>query len=47
MKKILAFFINRARYRLAHRNPYHNDALRANQFIDPAHTFSFWRALVS
>ncbi|MBV8343940.1 MAG: hypothetical protein JO190_02975 [Candidatus Eremiobacteraeota bacterium] len=25
----------------------HNDALRANQFGDPTHTFRYWRSLVS
>jgi len=48
MKKILAALLGFARSRVG-RNPntFHDDTLRANQFVNPAHKFSFWRALVS
>ncbi|MBV9264463.1 MAG: hypothetical protein JO324_09080 [Candidatus Eremiobacteraeota bacterium] len=47
MKEILAFFFTRIQATFARRTNYHNDALRANQFNDPAPAFSFWRSLVS
>jgi hypothetical protein len=48
MKKILAALLGFGRNRVG-RNPnaFHDDTLRANQFVNPAHKFSFWRALVS
>jgi hypothetical protein len=48
MKKILAALLGFARNRVARSpNAFHDDTLRANQFVNPAHKFSFWRALVS
>jgi len=48
MKRMLTFLLDRVR-RAARRDGdgYHNDALRANQFNDPANTFGYWRSLVS
>jgi hypothetical protein len=48
MKKIFAALLGFARSRVG-RNPdtFHDDTLRANQFVNPAYKFSFWRALVS
>lgn len=47
MKEILASFLTHIQAKFARRTSYHNDALRANQFNDPAPAFSFWRSLVS
>ena len=47
MREILAFFIARIHAKFVRGNAYHNDALRANQFNDPAPSFSYWRSLVS
>jgi len=47
MKQRLAHLLDLAYRALARRSPpAHNDALRANQFGDPANTFSYWRSLV-
>jgi hypothetical protein len=48
MKRILAFLYDLARVGTGRSAPaFHNDSLRANQFVDPRQTFSYWRALVS
>ncbi|HEY6326183.1 MAG TPA: hypothetical protein VIW73_06705 [Candidatus Cybelea sp.] len=48
MKRILAFLLDLIHSPLSGRaGAYHNDALRANQFKDPANTFGYWRSLVS
>jgi hypothetical protein len=48
MKRTLAHLLDLVFKAFALRsNPVHNDALRANQFGDPAHTFRYWRSLVS
>jgi hypothetical protein len=47
MKRILAILLDLARNAAGRRDGYHNDALRANQFNDPANTFGYWRSLVS
>ena len=47
MKQTLALLLDLAYKALARRPaPAHNDALRANQFGNPATTFSYWRSLV-
>lgn len=47
MKNVLKFLRGLAhRIVMGRSEPYHNDALRANQG-DPNPGFSFWRALVS
>ena len=46
--KTLAHLLELACKAFARRtSPVHNDALRANQFGDPAQTFGYWRSLVS
>jgi hypothetical protein len=48
MKKILAFLFDLAYSRIGRgANTVHDDRLRANQFGDQSHSFSYWRALVS
>lgn len=47
MKGTLTFLLGLIRKAAGGRsNRYHNDALRANQFNDPANTFGYWRSLV-
>jgi hypothetical protein len=47
MKWILAFLRSLAGRAIGSRTDLvHNDSLRANQFNDPAYTFSYWRSLV-
>ena len=47
MKKILAALLAFARNRVGRNPNAFHDTLRANQFVNPAYEFSFWRALVS
>jgi hypothetical protein len=48
MKWTLAYLLDLAHKALNRRyDPAHDDSLRANRFGDPAHTFGFWRSLVS